>query len=141
MSFLSEKHRDMSFELMYVRPLRCSLQLFEYLANVIQDRWNSMLITSSLSADVVLEIDLMTDHSSSWINRILKFLLFSRMVSVSRWFLQTFWEEILRSLIIIFENHSWLNKLSWLWYLEALVISCCANPSWTNAFRMNMMCY
>jgi len=138
-SFWSEKCSFINMILMYVRTLGCSLLLCEYLVNMIHEGWLEAFTTSS-SSDIELRIVQMIDQRDSWINRISKSLLFSKIVSVRSLFLQTFCENIFRVFRIIVLPNPQISELNWLWFLRALIPSYYTTLCWTCISRIDRYC-
>jgi len=74
-----------------------------FLEKVIQLEWFETSTSFSASSFNKLKIDWINNYGSSWIKIISNSFYTSKIVLVSRLFLQTFCEKILISLIIILE--------------------------------------
>lgn len=133
-SFLSKKRSWMSWMLTYVKTLGCSLLSIKCLEKVICKGWLGVPTKGSPSSDVKLGIVQITDQGGSWIKTMSKFLLFSRIISVSSLFFQTFCENILRFLQIIYSPHPQLSRL------KALDTFSHATPCWTYVSIMDKCC-
>ena len=132
----------MSLVLMYMKTLGYLLHSYNCLTKVIQDRWFKVSTSLSLFADIVLGIDLITDHNSSWINKMSKSFWFSKIFSVRNQFLWMFCKKILKLLIIIiFVYCLCLNKLSWPRFFWAFKTSYYTICSWINASKRATLCY
>ena len=72
---------------MFVLSIQCS-------SKKVHDGWFETSIISSSSSDRKYRMDQIIDHRGSWINKTLKSLLFSQIVSVRSLFLWTFYKSI-----------------------------------------------
>ena len=115
-SFYKEKQKLESLTLIYIITLGASQTFDGFWEKFIQLGQFGMLTKSSSSLLEGLGIEHIIDHSNSWMNIISKSLCASKIVLVSKLFLQTFWEKILISFIIIPEYYSWLSKLTCFYY-------------------------
>ena len=112
MFFLSKNHNLTNLLFIYVITIRWLLLMNDDFVNVIQDRWCRTPIRSSPSLDKELGSWQMTNQGGFWINKISKFLLFSKIVSVRDLFFEIFCKKslgFLKSLLIT--THIWANSV------------------------------
>ena len=112
MFFLKEKCNWKSQTLMYVITLRWLFLLVKCLEKVTYDRWLRALTIFFPSSNVKLGMFWIINYRDFWINIISIFWLFSKMISVRRWFFWTFCEKILRLFKIILYHYPQISKLN-----------------------------
>ena len=101
MSLYKEKKKFKSLTLIYIMTLG-ALWIFEgFLENVNQFEWFGTSTNSSSSLFKKLGMEHINDYGSSWMNIISNSLCTSKIVLVSKLFLQIFCENILISFIIM----------------------------------------
>ena len=97
---------------MYVIILGKLLVREEFLKNVVQLQWFGTSTSSLSSLFIELGMNHITDQGGSWINSMLKDLCVFNIELVRSLFFWTFWEKMLRFLIIILESHLQLSELT-----------------------------
>ena len=110
-SFCKEKQNWKSLMFIYDTTLGESWLFDAFLEKVNQLGWFSIPTKCSPSLLNKLRIEQIINYDSSWIKIISKSLYASRIVLVSKLFLQTFCEKILMFVKIILNYYSHLSKL------------------------------
>jgi len=120
MSLLREKHKWVSWTLIYVITLGCLLSLDSCLEKVIHAGWLAVLIILLPFSLDKLGMIWIKNHGSSWMKRILNSFLFCKIILVSSLFLWTFCENNQRFFRIMNSSHPQLSRLICLYFHEAL---------------------
>ena len=107
----------------------------KFLKNMVQFRWLETSTSSSSSQLEELRMDQMIDQDSSWMKMMSNKECILSMILIKKLFLWIFWEYILILSKIMLGYRSQLSKLSCFYFCEVLVVFCCANCSWIDAFR------
>jgi len=111
MSFHREKQKCKSLTFIHGTTLGESWSFDEFLKKVNQLEWFSTPTKSSPSLLNKLGMEWIIDYSSSWTKIISKYFCISRIVLVSKLFLQTFCKKILMLVQIMLDHCSYLSKL------------------------------
>jgi len=137
-SFLSENQNWVCQTLIYMIAFGWFLSWVNCLEKIIHNRWLDVPMILSPSLDIKFEMIHMKDHKDSWMKIISNSFLFSRIMSVSSLFFQTFCTKSFRFLKIMNLSCLQISKLICFYSHKALDISLSAILCWIGTSRKSM---